>query len=340
MFDTATASKQNKMNMINKSVLVTGGGYIGTNIAGCLARNGYTPVIVGRSLNRLPDNVNDSYQLDLPKDMHMLDEIVKRYNIDTVIHTASSKDISESNVYPDRYYKNNVVMTIQLLNKCVELGIHKVLFASSSSVYGNINGSCFENETDLKPTNPYGQTKLICEKILQDYYKAYNLYSISFRIFNVAGLCKNCEIGDKQDSKHLIPSVIRAGFQTDQFVMNGKDYITPDGTCMRDYVHVTDVADVFITALNLLGTKIQCDTFNVGTGIGITNEEIVEKISKHTGAIDVVTGPRRIGDPDMLVADMTKTNTILNWKPKYSGIDNIIQSAVQWYKASNKKEIN
>tara|TARA_B100001564_G_C20592536_1_gene648558 strand:- start:131 stop:1150 length:1020 start_codon:yes stop_codon:yes gene_type:complete len=336
-----TISQDTKVTNINKSVLVTGGGYIGSNIAGCLQQNGYTPVVVGKSIDSVSKIVNDCYEMDLPKDLHLLDDIVKRYNIDTIIHTASSKNISESIIHPDRYYKNNVIMTVQLLNKCVQLGINKMIFNSSSSVYGNLNGPCFETETNLMPTNPYGQTKLICEKILHDYYNAYNVYSISMRIFNVAGLCEDCGIGDSNKHvTHLIPGVIESGFQADQFVMNGKDYITPDGTCMRDYIHIKDVCDAHIKALGLLGTKIMFDTLNIGTGIGVTNQEIVNQVSRHTGAIDVVNGPRRQGDPDMLVADMTKTQDRLNWKPKYSGIDNIIQSAVQWYKTCNKKEIN
>tara|TARA_E500000178_G_scaffold352008_1_gene414448 strand:- start:680 stop:1702 length:1023 start_codon:yes stop_codon:yes gene_type:complete len=340
MLDTTT-SKINKVENIKKTVLVTGAGYIGANIAGCLQKNGYTPVVVSRDISQVENFVNDAYKIDLPKDMHLLDEIVKRYSMDTVIHTASSKNISESIKDPSKYYKNNVVMTIQLLNKCVELGINKFIFSSSSSVYGQQTGSCVETIESLSPFNPYGSTKLMCETIIKDYSRAFNINALSFRIFNVAGLCDDCNIGDSSKNvEHLIPKVIKAGFQVDKFIINGNDYDTPDGTCIRDYIHVKDVADAHVQAIKLLGTKITCDTLNLGTGIGISNQSIVERISKHTGAIDVEVGVRKLGDPEVLIADMDKTKNKLNWKPKYSGIDNIIQSAVQWYKTCNKKEIN
>tara|TARA_B100001093_G_scaffold515767_1_gene592889 strand:+ start:734 stop:1747 length:1014 start_codon:yes stop_codon:yes gene_type:complete len=324
---------------LNKSVLVTGCGYIGSNIAKDLYRNGYTPVVIGKSIQDTSiSNFAECFEVDLPKDIHLLDEIVKRYDIESCIHTASSKSISDSIVNPNKYYKNNVVVTIQLLNKLVELGMKKIVFTSSSAVYGNTQGPCLDTDTNLKPLNPYGHSKLMCERIIQDYCNAFDLSAVSLRIFNVAGTDIDCELGDtSKNARHLIPSIIQAGFQANEFILNGTDYTTPDGTCMRDYIHIQDVTSACIMALKL-EQKYEC--LNIGTNIGITNQEVLDQIQKHTGAINVRTGPRRQGDPDMLIADITRTKDVLNWKPTHSSIDNVIRSAVQWYKTCNKKEMN
>ena len=343
--ETPTFNTTLKVNPIKKSVLITGGaGYIGSYIAKYLQQNGYTPVVVGRSVkgSAISNLINDCFEMDLPKDNHLLDDIVKRYEIDTCIHTASSKSILDSMAHPGQYYKNNVVMTLQLLNKLNELGIKKVIFDSSASVYGDPkDGICRDTDTALQPINTYGRTKLMCEQILKDYHRAYHMMSVSFRMFNVAGADPEGEIGDaSKNARHIIPLVIRAGFQATEFYISGKDFDTPDGTLMRDYVHIQDVADAHLKALGLLGTAIQCESLNIGSGIGFTNQQIVDQVSRHTGAIDVHTAPKSLGDPGVLVADISRTQQILNWKPEHSSIDNIVRSAVQWYKQTNKKEIN
>ena len=330
---------------VNKSVLVIGGaGYIGSHIAKHLLRNGYTPVIVGRDIKNSPITkiIDDCFEMDLPRDLHLLDEISKRYNIDSCIHTAAYTAVGESVANPDRYYKNNVIMTVQLLNKLKDLGIKKVLFSSSAAVYGiPADGICRDTETNLQPINPYGQTKLICEKILQDYYRAYGIQSVSFRFFNAAGADPEGDIGECHAVEtHIIPICIRAGFQVEQFKIFGKNLNTPDGTCVRDYVHVQDIADAHVRALNLLGKTIQCESLNIGSGVGVSNLQIVKEVARHTGAMDLFMDDRRPGDPDQLVADISRTKELLNWKPEHSSIDNIVRSAVQWYKQTNKKEIN
>jgi len=343
--ETPTSSENLKINPIKKSVLITGGaGYIGSHVAKYLHQNGYTPVVVGRSVkdSLISNLINDCFELELPKDNHLLDDIVKRYDIDTCIHTASSKSIINSMAHPDQYYKNNVIMTIQLLNKLNELGIKKVIFDSSASVYGAPkDGICRDTETNLQPINTYGQTKLMCEQILKDYYRAYNMMSVSLRIFNAAGSEPELELGDSsKNARHIIPLIVEAGFKANEFYISGKDFYTPDGTCMRDYVHIQDVADAHLKAITLLGTAIHCESLNIGSGVGITNQQIVDIVSRHTGAIDIHRAPKRLGDPGVLVADISRTEKLLNWKPEHSSIDNIVRSAVQWYKQTNKKEIN
>jgi UDP-glucose 4-epimerase len=331
-------------NSVNKAVLVVGGaGYIGSHISKHLVRNGYTPVIVDRNIkdNPIAQQFNDVYEINLPKDIHLLDDIVKRYNIDSFICTAAYTSVGESVREPNKYYQNNVVMMLQLLNKMKELNVKKIIFSSSAAVYGiPETGICYDNQTGLEPINPYGQTKLIVEKMLKDYNRAYGINSISFRYFNAAGADPEGEIGELHDPEtHIIPLIIRAGFQAQDFSLFGNNYDTPDGTCIRDYVHVTDIADAQIEALKLLDENI-CETLNLGSGNGFSNKEIIDEVSRHTGAINIISAEKRPGDPAQLIADISRTQKILNWKPSHSSIDNVVRTAVQWYKTCNKKEIN
>ncbi len=331
-------------NVANKSVLVVGGaGYIGSHISKHLIRNGYTPVIVDRNVknNPIAKQFNDCYEMDLPKDIHLLDDLVRRYNIDSCICTAAYTSVPESVRDPIKYYQNNVVMTLQLLNKLKNLDVKKFIFSSSAAVYGVVeDGVCHDDSVGLEPINPYGQTKLVFEKILKEYNKAYDINSVSFRYFNAAGADPEGEIGELHDPEtHIIPLVIKAGFQATDFNVFGTDYDTIDGTCVRDYVHVTDIADAQIKALNLLNENI-CETLNLGSGNGFSNKQIIDEVSKHTGAINVINAPKRSGDPAKLIADISRTKSILNWKPVHSSIDNVVRTAVQWYKHCNKKEIN
>jgi len=331
-------------NGINKSILVIGGaGYIGSHISKHLVRNGYTPVIVDKHIkhNPIAQQFNDVYEMNLPKDIHLLDDIVKRYNIDSCICTAAYTSVGESVIQPNKYYQNNVVMMLQLLNKMKDLDVKKIIFSSSAAVYGvPATGICYDDQTGLEPINPYGQTKLIVEKMLKEYNRAYGIKSISFRYFNAAGADPEGEIGELHDPEtHIIPLIIRAGFQAQDFRLFGNDYDTPDGTCIRDYVHVTDIADAQIKGLKLLDQNI-CETLNLGSGNGFSNKEIIDEVSRHTGAINVITAEKRPGDPAQLIADISRTQKILNWKPSHSSIDNVVRTAVQWYKHCNKKEIN
>jgi len=330
-------------NTVNKSVLIIGGGgYIGSHIAKHLQRNGYTPVIVDRNINTIIALAfNDCYEMDLPREVHLLDDLVKRYNIDSCIHTAAYTSVGESMLEPDKYYQNNVVMTLQVLNKLKQLDVKKFIFSSTAAVYGDtLSGICYDDQVGLEPINPYGQSKLMVEKILQDYYRAYGINSISFRFFNAAGADQDGDIGELHDPEtHIIPLIIRAGFEAKDFSLFGNDYDTPDGTCIRDYVHVTDIAEAHLKALHLLLNPV-CERLNLGSGNGFSNKEIIDEVTRHTGAINVVSATKRPGDPAQLIADISRTKDILNWKPMHSSIDNVVRTAVKWYKHCNKKEIN
>ena len=328
-------------NQMKKSVLIVGTGYIGSHIAKVLKTNGYTPVLVDKKHFNF-GMFEDFYQMDLPKDIHLLDDIVKRYNIDSCICTAGYTSVGESVGNPQKYYKNNVAMTLQLINKLNNLNVKKFIFSSSAAVYGlPTTGICKDDEVNINPINPYGRTKLMVEQLLHDYYVAENFKSISLRFFNVAGADPDCELGEDYSAQtHIIPLAIQAGFTAKQFKLFGNDYNTPDGTCIRDYIHVMDVANAHVNALQKIQNDIDYDSFNIASGNGLSNNQILQEVQKHTGAMDIVTSPKREGDPDTLIADISRSQNILGWKPTQSGIDNIVRTAVQWYKHLHKKEIN
>ena len=332
------------INNLNKSVLVVGGaGYIGSHISKHLIRNGYTPVIVDRNVknNPIAKQFTDVYEMDLPKDIHLIDDLIKRYNIDSCICTAAYTSVPESVKEPMKYYQNNVVMTLQLLNKLKDLDVKKFIFSSSAAVYGIIkNGVCFDDSIGLEPINPYGQTKLAMEKILKEYNTAYGINSISFRYFNAAGADPEGEVGElREEETHIIPLAINAARQGSKFKMFGDQYATDDGTCVRDYVHVMDLADAHIKALNYATQNKTSEVFNLGSGAPASNKELLEAVQKHTGKMNISIEPNRPGDPAYLVADINKAKEILDWEPTQSDIDNVVATAVQWYNKTHKKEI-
>ncbi len=329
-----------------KTILVIGGaGYIGSHICKVLAKNGYSPVIIDHNLKNKPwaDTFGPAFNLNLPIDLPQLGDLIKRYAIDTVINLAAYTAVGESVANPSKYYKNNLVMTLQLLDKLIELDIKKFVFSSSAAVYGipeDKDGICFDAEGNEKPINPYGQTKLMVEKILRDYHKAHGLNSISLRYFNAAGADPDAEVGELRDLEtHIIPLAINASLRGNEFNMFGDDYKTPDGTCVRDYIHVMDLADAHIQAINLVGNGIDCNSFNLGSGIPTSNKQLLDSVKKFTGDFKINIKPRRPGDPDSLVADISNTMKYLNWQPQLSSIDKIVSTAVNWHKKANKKEI-
>jgi len=329
-----------------KTILVIGGaGYIGSHICKVLVKNGFSPVIVDHNLANKPwaNTFGPAFNLNLPVDLPQMADIVKRYNIDTVINLAAYTAVGESVANPSKYYKNNLVMTLQLLDKLIELDVKKFVFSSSAAVYGipnNNEGICYDDKNVERPINPYGQTKLMVEKILQDYHKAHGLKSISLRYFNAAGADPEAEVGELRELEtHIIPLAINASMQGKEFNIFGDDYNTPDGTCVRDYIHVMDLADAHIKAINLVGNGIDCASYNLGSGIPTSNKQLLDAVKKYTGDFKITVKPRRPGDPDSLVADISNTTKNLNWKPALSTIDKIVSTAVNWHKKAHKKEI-
>ena len=332
------------INTLTRSVLVTGGaGYVGSHCCKFLSKNGFIPVTIDRDLKRKskPVAFGPSFDLHLPQELERLDEIVKRYNITSCIHFAGSTSVSESVTNPSEYYKNNVIATVALLDKLVQLKIKTFVYSSSAAVYGN-PGLKLCKETDIcNPINPYGTSKLIVEQILKDYHKAYGISSVGLRYFNAAGADPEGEIGELRDNEtHIIPLAIAAGRQSKTFNIYGDQYPTNDGTCVRDYVHVMDLADAHVKALNYASNNSVTETFNLGSGTPISNKELLDQIQKHLGKMRIEIKANRTGDPAYLVADISKAKQILNWNPTKSSIDIVVATALKWYNNTHKKEIN
>ena len=342
--DTETMSQNLSIKSMQKSVLVVGGaGYIGSHTCKQLVKNGFTPVVVDRDIKSKPwaTQYGPAFEVTLPQHIDLLDEIVKRHHIDSCIHFAAYTKVGESVEQPSKYYLNNVVMTLRLLDKLRHLKINKFVFSSSAATYG-VPKDGIANVDDIpRPINPYGKSKLFVEEILKDYHKAYNLSSVSLRYFNAAGADADAEIGElREDETHIIPLAIEAAKKGTAFKLFGKDFATSDGTCVRDYVHVTDLAEAHVQSLIKCSADSVCERYNLGSGIGISNLELLETIQKYAGPMNIVEQPRRAGDPPTLIADVDKTLRELNWRPQHSAIDNIVKTAVQWYNKMHEKEIN
>ena len=326
---------------VNKAVLVTGGaGYVGSHTCKLLAKNGYVPVVVDRHYRKGLVSFGPNYTLQLPQEIDRLDEIVKRYNITSCIHFAGSTSVPESVTNPSLYYKNNVINTIALLDKLVAFDIKSFVYSSSAAVYGNPGmNMCKESDT-CNPINSYGATKLIMERILKDYQVAYGISSVGLRYFNAAGADPEAEVGELREKEtHIIPLAIEACRQNKTFKLFGTKYPTEDGTCVRDYVHVMDLADAHVKALNFTNDNNCSEIFNLGSGAPCSNKDLLDAVQRHTGKMDIKFEPNRAGDPAYLVADITKVKRILGWEPRQSSIDNVVATALKWYNKVHKKEI-
>ena len=329
------------INAIGKSVLVTGGaGYVGSHTCKLLAKNGYLPVTVDKHFREGLVSFGPNYNLTLPQEVNRLDEIVKRNNITSCIHFAGSTSVPESVADPSQYYKNNLITTISLLDKLISLDIKTFVFSSSAATYGDPGmKKCHESDV-CKPINSYGATKLMIEQVCRDYLTAYGLSSVGLRYFNAAGADPEGEVGELRDKEtHIIPLAINAARQGKTFKMFGDQYETEDGSCVRDYVHVMDLADAHIKALNFASDNKVAEVINLGSGAPASNKELLETVQKHTGKMEISVQPNRPGDPAYLVADISKAKEILNWEPTQSSIDNVVATALKWYNKVHRKEI-
>ena len=329
------------INAIGKSVLVTGGaGYVGSHTCKLLAKNGYLPVTVDRHFREGLVSFGPNYNLTLPQEINRLDEIVKRNNITSCIHFAGSTSVPESVADPSQYYKNNLITTISLLDKLISLDIKTFVFSSSAATYGDPGmKKCHESDV-CKPINSYGATKLMIEQVCRDYLTAYGLSSVGLRYFNAAGADPEGEVGELREKEtHIIPLAITAARQGKTFKMFGDQYETEDGSCVRDYVHVMDLADAHIKALNYASDNKVAEVINLGSGAPASNKELLETVQKHTGKMEISVQPNRPGDPAYLVADISKAKEILNWEPTQSSVDNVVATALKWYNKVHRKEI-
>jgi len=315
-----------------KALLTGGAGYIGSHVAKLLTQRGYEVVIIDNLFSSKPKKVYGKlYKVDLKEEK--IFEILKEEKPDIVLHFAAFISVPESVEKPLMYYENNVGNTIRLLSAMKKAEIKNFLFSSSAAVYGMPEIIPVPETAELKPINPYGETKAMVEKILQDMAKAKEIKYISLRYFNVAGADPEGELGPnyKQPTHLIIRALKVAKGEVPYLEIFGTDYPTPDGTCIRDYIHVMDLAEAHILAMEYLLSKEESNIFNCGYGRGFSVREVVFAVKKVTGIdFKVIEGKRRPGDPPVLIADNKKIKEVLKWNPRYNSLEKIIEDAWNW----------
>lgn len=318
-------------------LLVLGGaGYIGSHTAVELLDRGHEVVIA--------DNLITGYKQAVPKeavfyqgdirDYNFLNNLFKTEKIDAVIHFAAFSLVGESVTNPLKYYENNLYGTKVLLQAMIDNNVDKIVFSSTAATYGEPENIPILESDRTCPTNPYGETKLAMEKMMKWSANAYQLRYVSLRYFNACGAHKSGKLGEAHNPEsHLIPLVLQVpNGKRESVSIYGTDYDTPDGTCIRDYIHVTDLAEAHILAVEYLMKGGESNVFNLGNGVGYSVREVIETARNVTGhPIPAVEIPRRAGDPARLVASGEKAKTVLGWEPKITSLEDIIRSAWVWH---------
>ena len=319
------------------NILITGGaGYIGSHIAEELKERGRTFLILDDFSQGHRGAVGDCRIIEGDYgNKELLGNILKKEKIRVVIHMAAKCLVGESVKKPDIYFRENLLKGLDLLDAMRESGADKIVFSSSAAVFGEPKTTPIRADAPTEPINPYGETKLFFEKILERYDGAYEMKFVSLRYFNAAGAHRSGEIGeDHEPETHLIPLVLKAALGLrDHIEIFGRDYPTPDGTCVRDYIHVTDLARAHVLALEHLESEGSSGFFNLGSGTGSSILEILETSRRVTGRnIPSVDGPRREGDPAVLVAESSAIMEALGWSPRFSELEDIIETAWRWHR--------
>ncbi|MBI1784944.1 UDP-glucose 4-epimerase GalE [Candidatus Sumerlaeota bacterium] len=321
---------------MNKTILVTGGaGYIGSHTCKLLAKRGYAPVVFDNLVYGHRDFVKWGYL----EEGDLLDEarlagIFERYKPAAVIHFAAYALVGESMTNPEKYYRNNAVGSLNLLKAMTRAEVGRIVFSSTCATYGMPESLPIREDHPQRPINPYGATKLVVEGMLRDFDAAHGMRHAALRYFNAAGADPDGEIGeDHNPETHLIPLVLDVALgRRDQIAVFGGDYDTPDGTCIRDYIHVSDLAEAHLLALERLlggGDSMQ---LNLGVGRGYSVKEVIETAEQVTGKkIPASVSPRRAGDPPRLVGDATRARELLNWNAHHPSLKTIIRHAWQWH---------
>ncbi len=319
----------------NSVILVAGGaGYIGSHASRDLHAAGFIPLVIDNLSKGHPESVicGELLEGDL-KDEKFLDQVFENYPVQGVMHFASKCYVGESMSDPAIYYEENLSSALTLLRAMLKHRVNKFIFSSSCATYGNPVELPLRETHPQDPVNPYGETKYFIERILKHYDRAYGLRFCALRYFNAAGASPDGQIGESHDPEtHLIPRIL--GTVTGKYEkvqIFGDDYPTPDGTCLRDYIHVSDLASAHRKALQWISKNDASEFFNLGTGTAYSVRQILESAYKATGSkIPVETAPRRPGDPPELVADPAKARRVLGWEPAFSGLDTIMETAWKW----------
>lgn len=321
------------------TVLVTGGaGYIGSHAVLALQQAGYGVVILDNLVYGHRDIVENVLKVDLvvgdTTDRPLLDKLFQTYNISAVMHFAAYAYVGESVTDPSKYYHNNVTGTLTLLDAMLAASVKAFVFSSTCATYGIPKAVPIIEDHPQDPINPYGASKLMVERILADFDHAYGLRSVCFRYFNAAGASPDGLLGeDHQPETHLIPLVLLTALgQRESISIYGTDYPTPDGTCIRDYIHVTDLATAHVLGLDYLLTHSVSQIFNLGNGNGFSVKQVIDTARQVTGCpINVLECDRRAGDPPSLVGSSTKARQMLGWQPRYDNLNDILLHAWQWH---------
>ena len=319
------------------SILISGGaGYIGSHTAKSLSRSGFEPVVYDNlsTGHRWAVKWGPLVEADL-SDEASLRRTLKEYKVKAVVHFAAYAYVGESVREPRRYFENNVANTLRLLHALLDAGVNDIVFSSSCAVYGVPQSLPISENHPKDPVNPYGDSKLFIERVLEWYGRAYGLHWAALRYFNAAGADDDGELGEVHDPEpHLVPRLIEAALgKLDSVEIFGTDYPTEDGTAVRDYVHVSDLAEAHVATLQHLLSGGESISANLGTGHGASVREVITAVERVSGtAIKTKLAPRRPGDPPILIADPSYAEKVLGWRPKLSSLDHIVDSAWNWHR--------
>ena len=316
------------------SVLLTGGaGYVGAATADALLADGHRVVILDDLSSGHTDTIPNeaSFKTGSYGETDKMEELLRDARIDVIVHCGAKSIVAESDEHPDRYFANNVQASLNLLNAACNIGVKRMVFSSSAAVYGAPTSSTINEATALAPVNTYGATKVAFELALRSFADAYEMQSISLRYFNVAGSTER--VRERHDPEtHLLPRLIHAAESGEPFFIYGNDYATPDGSALRDYVHVADVAAANLAAVNYLlrdGAPTGHNAVNIGSGVGTSVKQAISAVERATKrTVNVQVQPRRAGDPPRLIADITRAVALLNWRPRQSETTRIIRSLI------------
>jgi UDP-glucose 4-epimerase len=334
--DRRSYSRLTILKPSTKKILVSGGaGYVGSHAVRELQKKGFRCLVLDNLAYGHSQFVKGAELVEgNTGNSGLLDRIFCQNEIEAVMHFAAYAYVGESVIDPAKYYQNNVASTLTLLQAMINAKVNRLIFSSTSATYGNPQEIPITEDHPQSPINPYGATKLMVERILRDFDQAYGLKSVVFRYFNAAGADPEGEIGEWHEPEtHLIPLVLDvAAGSRDCVEIYGTDYPTPDGTCIRDYIHVTDIAQAHLQGLEQLSAGQRSDVFNLGNGGGFSVREVIQTAEKVTGRkIKAVETARRPGDPPCLVASAQKAQKVLGWKPQFPDLESILRTAWRWH---------